>query len=276
MLIGIEPNLGDRIVTLIAVHGPQEAAELQVAMARQGERYTIQAIYYELRKLIRDGVLVKQKFRFAIRIAWALEMDMLNDRIRSSCFCESVGTSMLPAERGKVTWHFSNLLRLDDFWVECMQRAFDNSQTKLLYNWAPRPWFYFGQAKKLDQFYRSLTRRKCRIGLVLGGTNALDRAFSERMSPTLYTIRHDPQFLPEMKRQHLQVIGDYVFKVTIAARTMSEIDSIFTMTKSLEKLDWRRMQRVLNSSSSARLDIIHHPVQAGRLRGKFQRYFGNL
>lgn len=274
MLVGIEPTLGDRIVTLIAVHGPQEAAQLQYAMGGQGHRYTVQAIYYELRKLIRHGVLVKQKSNFAIRVAWALELATLNDRIRDTCFSASAGAALLPGKNCKVTWHFSNLLRLDDFWVECMQRAFDDSEGKVLYNWAPRPWFYFGQAKKLDQFYRSIARKKCRIGLVLGGDDPLDRAFSARMSRSLYTIRHDPQFLPDMGRQHLQVIGEYVFKVTISARTMRELDLIFSKTASLEKLDWGRMQRALNSSTSARLDIIHHPVQAGRLRGKFERYFG--
>jgi hypothetical protein len=243
-------------------------------MAKQNHRYTVQAIYYELRKLVRQGVVVKNKFRFAIRIPWALELATLSERIQSTCLGAASSGELLPEPGAKRSWHFSNLLRLDDFWVECMQRAFDNCNAATLYNWAPRPWFYFGQARKLEQFYRAIARKKRRIVLVLGGNDPLDRVFSSRMSSTIYTIRHDPKFLPALSRQHLQVIGDYVLKVSIVTRTMTEIHSIFAATASLETLDWGQMQRVLNSSTSARLEISHSRASALKLRRKFERYFG--
>jgi hypothetical protein len=274
MLVGVDPSLGDVIVTLLAAAGPQDAAQLQRALLKAGKPYTIQAIYYELRKLLRQGVVVKERMRFSIRIAWALELATLSERIHKTSVAGAGGAQVVPQPGETQSWRFSNLLRLDDFWVECMQRLFELSGAEVLYNWAPRPWFYFAQAKKLEQFYRSLVRRRRRFVLVLGGCDPLDRLFSSRMSPALFTIRHDPTFFPDYSRQHLQVVGDFILKVTIAPDTMREIHALFSISKSLETLDWGRMQRVLNTSTKARLEISHSAVKAEKLRRKFKRYFG--
>jgi hypothetical protein len=276
MLASIDPSLGDIIVTLLAAAGPQDAAQLQRALLKVGKPYTIQAIYYELRKLLRQGVVVKERMRFSIRIAWALELATLSERIHATGVAGAAGAQIVP-ERGETrSWRFSNLLRLDDFWVESMQLVFDQSGAEVLHNWAPRPWFYFAQAKKLEQFYRSLVRRGRRITLVLGGSDPLDRLFSSRMSPNLFTIRHDPSFFPSYSRQHLQVVGDFILKVSISQVTMREIHALFSTTRNLDTLDWGRMQRVLNASTKARLEISNSPVKAEKLRRKFQRYFGPL
>jgi|GEM_PF-1792807 len=276
MLVGIDPLLGDLIVTLIAASGPQDVPQLKAGLAKIGKRYTIQAIYYELRKLIRQGVLVKEQTRFSIRIAWALELATLSERIHQTGVTGGAGTQIIPKPGEKRSWRFSNLLRLDDFWVECMQRVFDISGADVLYNWAPRPWFYFAQARKLEQFYRSLIRRNRRVGLVLGGNDPLDRLYSSRMTTKVFTIRHDASFFPKLTRQHIQVVGDYILKVTIAQRSMGEIHDLFSTTKSIETIDWGRTQRILNSSTHASLEITHSSLQARRLRTKFQRYFGPI
>lgn len=276
MLVGISPLLGDVIVTLIATNGPLDVSQLQRALAKLGKLYSVQAIYYELRKLLRQGVLVKDRKRFSIRIAWALELATLSERIHSTCVAEPARGQIIPELGEERAWKFSNLLRLDDFWVECMQRIFEISGANVLYNWAPRPWFYFAQAKKLDQFYRSLMRKKRRIALVLGGSSPLDVLFSSRMSHEIFNIRHDSQFFPKFTRNHIQVVGDYVLRVRISQGTMNEIHSLFDNTLGLDTLDWGRMQRVLNASTKAYLEISHTPLQARKLRAKFQRYFGPI
>ena len=276
MLVGIDPRLGDLIVTLIAAAGPQDVPQLKAGLARIGKRYTIQAIYYELRKLIRQGVLIKEQTRFSIRITWALELATLSERIHKTGVTGAAGSQIIPQTDERRSWHFSNLLRLDDFWVECMQRIFDISRADVLYNWAPRPWFYFAQARKLEQFYRTLIRKNRRIGLVLGGNEPLDHLFSSRMSSKLFTIRHDPAFFSKLRNQHVQVVGDYLLKVTILQRTMDEINALFSDTKSIEDIDWGRTQRILNNSTRVRLEITHSPLQARKMRAKFQRYFGPI
>ena len=67
-------QLEKSLLAALTEGGEVSAAQLLRSVSTSQNSYTIQAVYHVLRKLRRNGVVVKVRDRFSISIPWALDI----------------------------------------------------------------------------------------------------------------------------------------------------------------------------------------------------------
>jgi hypothetical protein len=136
MLFQTYETLSEHIVEIL---GNQHAISVRKmhSLLLRTQKCSIQAIYKELRKLQEGGVAVKIKKFYSLRIPWVIEFTSFADRIKRRYLESSQLAATLPEYNKKEIWHFSNLLRLNDFWSQLLLLLIRQSKGKILYGWNP-------------------------------------------------------------------------------------------------------------------------------------------
>ena len=116
MILQTKENLEDFIVKTLADKPSLTVAQINKELVRNAKKYTPQAIYKELRKLQKEGVLFKLGNQYTLRLPWVFDFVSLADKL-STTYTERPQLSLiLPEINKKEIWHFSDLLKMNDFW----------------------------------------------------------------------------------------------------------------------------------------------------------------
>ena len=230
-------------------------------------------MYYALRKLQRDGVIVKLHDRFSISLSWAFEVVRFADELFEKQIVAAPVERLLPAANKKQVWTFTNLLKLDDFWVQLMFVLYQRTKKGIMFSWCPHPWFYFAQADKLGIFHSALRAEKREVWVVIGGQTFLDRTYSSLLIPDVHRIAFTQKPFEKRWRTHFCTIGDYIITVTIPASIMREIDTFFESVSSGEQSNYAKITGILLKKSHAKIEIANVPEKARKLQHKLARYF---
>lgn len=265
-------QLERKIVALLSRRSQCHVLELQNELVKLGTPYSLQAVYYVLRKLRREGVAVRMKSQYSLSLPWALELVELARIVEHNFLQAAPAHQLVPDQEASRVWVFRDLYALDDFWVHLMLTLVEGSSDKIIWNYCPHPWFYFSQRPKMERFYRVLTKQGARIKLIIGGNDKLDRLFSRSMLSTLYDCVHTQETGFGMD-SHLMVIGEYVLGVRLAADAAARIDAAFSSATQASVEDVLRVQAATSAPTRARLSVSRNPRQARNHRAIFEQYF---
>ena len=273
MLQSTHQTLPDLLVRLLGTHSAQRVDDLQAQLERLGKHYTVQAIYKELRRLQASGVVLSSKTRYSLDLTWIMHLERFVEVAKGIHLDSANAPTVLPPIGAKTRWSFSTLIKLDDFWVQIIWMMFLRSTEKVYYTWAPHPWYYFGQAEKLEQFYAALSAKGRLIHLVMGGRSPIDRFYASKVDPRLFKVLMAPDLFPDKRHQHFGVIGDFILVVTLEPPLARQIDAFFDETKSVEKLKYDRILRLLNTGTKATLQVENNPAKAVRMLKVFRELY---
>ena len=274
MLFSSKRDLKWQLVEMLALRGELTAKELWKATQRELKSCSLQAIYLHLRALQHDGVVVRRSGAYSLGLWWAQEFLNLA-RIMEKRIHEPITTKHLLPEPGKkLTWRFSNLIRLDDLWVQLITASFARSRTRTLCIWIPHPWYYFAQREKVLHFYSVLVKKRMRYFGIVGGETFLDKLYVEESPRALLKARFGkPSFVPSMS-VHECVIGPYIITVRLGKRGYQAVASFFESATGLHSMDLRKLYNVLTSKLRCSVEIEHNERKAVKKRGMYLRYFG--
>lgn len=247
-------------------------AELEDRLKKAGAVYTVQAIYYVLRKLRRDGVAVRMKGRYSLSLAWALELLELTRSLEQNFLKSAPAQQLVPELKQRRSWEFRDLYTLDDVWVQLMLHLVERSSDKTIWNYCPHPWFFYSQRPKMERFYRVLMKQGVRIKLLIGGDSALDRLFSRSMPTALYQCVHAVDAKLGLD-SHFMSIGDFVLRVQLAADAARRIDEAFHGAVRASATDVLTVQAATSKPTRARLSVEHNARKARKHRSGMGDFF---
>ena len=273
MLFQTKETLSEHIVRIL---GNQHAVSAQSihALLKKTRNCSIQAVYKELRKLQEGGVVVKTKKHYSLRIPWAIEFVSFANKIKRHYLEFSQLIAILPEYNKKEIWHFSNLLRLNDFWSQLLLLLIQQSKEKILYGWNPHLWFHLVQTKQEKQYIDSLHKTESKLYLVIGGDTYLDRWAEKFLDKRVLQYAFSKQLFSKKQPCYLNVIDDYVLTVKIDSETMQSIEKIYNSVHSREELDIANILEVFNGKARVSIWLENNPPKARLIRGKFSRFFG--
>ncbi len=274
MLESHKKGFDKRIVEILIKLRSASALKITSELRSNGPRCSIQNVYYTLRALQNEGVIVKVKKQYTLSLIWALEIINFADRLDEKFISTAYASELLPKSGKKIVWKFSNLFKLDDFWVQAMIAAFQSSNAQTMFSSCAHPWFYFAQAKKMHIFYKLLESKGKQIKLTISGDSFLDQYFKNSVSKKLYEVIVSANPLKLKSNQYSVVIGAYYFLVTINRQSALEIDELFRSTKKLSESEYKRIFHTLNRSTTARLEIQHSVSKTKRASQTFQKFIG--
>jgi len=268
-------RLEKSLVALLAEGRPLSVAQLEHRLKTSQRRYSIQAIYHVLRKLRRQGVVMRVRTRFSLSLAWALDLLDLARRIEQRVLLSTSAAEVVPEAGQMFRWRFSSVIALDDFWIHLMLLLLERAPTRRIYNFCPHPWFYYAHQAQLSKFYEVLRRRQARIRLAVGGISFLDKLFVRSTSQDLYSCIHaEGGAVGGGMNKHVMVIGDYVIEVLLRRAWAMELHSLFLRTNSTSHRDMQPLHRLFQQSTPSILRVSNSPTKALRLQKRFTRLFG--
>lgn len=275
MLLQPEENLEELLVKLLAGQAGCTAASLQKAVAHNGRLYSIQAVYKELGKLEIQGVVVKAAKKYSLRAPWVLEFADLAQTALQTYADAKLAQVSLPKVGERQIWHFTDLLKLNNFWSQVLLVLLQQSGENSLLTWMPHPWFHLVYSKQEQQYLKALELTRTQLYLINGGQTFLDH-WAERFwqaEHIHFSLAASP-FAEEDTSIYYNVVGDYLITGRLDKEITREIERLYQQTVSMETLDLPEVFRIFNSRVRATLWVEHKPEKAAAIRKKFERYFG--
>lgn len=274
MLASTQQKLEDEIIYTLSVRPNVSAAQIYTIV--QGKkRYSIQGIHKELRKLESYGVVVKRKKLYSLCLPWVLSFESLAQQVQEKYILQPKNIITLPKKGAKHILHFSNLLQLNNYWAQVLIHLIQNVDTRMLCSYMPHPWFHLVYTDQEKQYIEAVQKTGTALYILNRSKTYLDQ-WAEKFwqKPEIeYSFSNKPfkQLPPTI---YLNTIGGYVLTVKLGAEITSDIERLYTKTKSSEDIDYSEIFRVFNQRVKATLWLENNEKKAKSIEGVFRRHFG--
>ena len=275
MLLSSPQALDDHLVMLLARKRSATAAELQLALSEQYGKFTIQGIYKELNKLQAAGVIVRQHGRYGLNLAWILNLAELADTMFETQTSGADGFGILPETQEKTTFVFRRLAHVDDFWIHALLMLLEKSESGVLYQWIPHPWFHLIHGQKSKPLHNALKVSGFKAKSIIGGSSYLDRYSETYTMKGTYEFFYAPGPFADEPRRYYSVTDRHLFTVTLDKTVAENLDAIYANVSSPKDFDSVSAINLLNRPGTIRVTIDQRPANVRRIRKKFLAYFGD-
>jgi hypothetical protein len=276
MILQTNKNLEDYAVEILAENPNVEAHQIKEKLSQFGKKYTIQAIYKTLNKLIEGGVVVKLGKLYSLRIPWVLDLENLTGKIRTTYLESPLVKGVLPDNNKKEVWRFNNLLRLNDFWSQILLILVQQSEDKKLFGYNPHPWFHLVQTEQELQYLKSIGIAKGKLFLIIGGRTYLDRWAEKYFDKKIIEYSFAKSSFKEKNFDYINVIDDYIVTVKIDQVTTEAIDKLYSKTTSFEAINISELLGIFDSKVKASFCLEKNPDKALKIKKRFKDFFGLL
>ena len=274
MLYSSQEKLDEILVDLLSKKSGCSGPELLKDLAKQGFIFTKQALYKELRKLQKLGVVVKAEGKFSLSVSWVLHIAAFMQRLESNYLKSGHISYLMPLEGQKTSWTFPELRILDFFWVHLIISLFRESQSKLMYQWLPHPWFDLIHPQLEPHFQESMSIVQGKIFMMIGGDTFLDRSYSKNLPKKFCEASHSEGPFESERSNYFQIIADYVLTVKLDKKSTQAIEDLYDTTLSPKDIDIKKIVSIFTRKSRSRIVLENSPKKAKRLARKFDQYFG--
>ncbi len=266
-------NVREHLVHVVAASPGAEISEiLRQVRARIG-KVSRQAVHKELRRLLAEQVLTKARRTYALSLPWLWEsQERLNSLVEAQMKSEAVAV-FLPERRKSRSWRFTSLLRLKIYWSQLVLVCLANSRQKVLFSWNPHAWFYLLLEQHEEQLLRSIRRLNARMFKMVGSSSPLDKIQERFWRGKEFRHAFAPGPFRGEKQRYFSVIDDYIISFAIPAATRNELDLFYAKHKTLSPQSNSELIAVLSRKRPVRLTITHDPLEAAKIKLKFNEYF---
>lgn len=270
ILLQNSPSLQKTIIDLLAKNHSATANWLQIKATKEYRSCSIQAVYKELRNLQANGVVVKIKQEYSLSYSWIINSIGWIEEIYQKQITKSALANLLPNGINKQTWHFNDLRRLDDLWIQILLTLFEATGEKIAYCWVPHPWFELVHHKQDQAFQRALKRAGNYQYFIIGGDSYLDRHFAKNWSEQVYRYFLVSSSKMPNRSMYINVIGNYIFSFKIDPYTASTIDNLFNNVTANSEIDLAKVVDIFDRGAKVKATLELLPQKSNRLISVFK------
>ena len=273
MLVSKYQKLEERVVAALAAHPLSTATTLQKEIAVLDRLYTIQAIYQELRKLIRAGVVAKFDDAYSLRFDWLLELSRFSKITYEAHTRTGQLTKIIPEKGKSVRWRFQSLNEAVLLWTQLVFALLEKSDDQILYEYLPHVWFHLVQWHDEGIFERAIREAGFTQYVIVVGDTYLDRLFEHffQERPGEYSFGNDP--FGKHGLEYISVVGSYIVTVVINGKTQKQIETLYTSVTNSKDISISDIVTLFEKGNRVTLKVQHSEMQAKKLRRKFDRFF---
>jgi len=200
-------------------------------VSRCGTGGSLQAVYHDLRKLIREGIIIKLGDRYIVRMAWLLSTHLIfqtafNDYVKAR------DRGLLVNNLGKRSLlrvgSLSELLRL---WSGITMGLMVQGGVTEYFEWSPHAWFGLCSDLTEQQILEAHSSMGLPYHLVIGNDTPLSRLYTEMRKGVPGMVRFAEASLPELQSKHVSVFSTFVITIQLPQALVAELDSVFDPKK---------------------------------------------
>lgn len=268
-------RLSEQIIDILSYCKFLSAKEIQHKIKKTSRRvYSIQGVYKELKTLQENGVIFKVKKTYSLHLPWVLNFLSRAEVLSKNYIEDSKLNTILPSLNNKKIWHFTNLLKMNDFWAYLILTLVQKSQNKILLGWNPHPWFHLIQTEKEREYIKSLKITNSKLYLIVGDNTFLDKWSVKFWDNKTVNYSFAKSGFSSKESTYYNVIDDYVLTVKIDKKTSKQIKQIYDKTTSMNDIDLPSVIKIFSKKTKSSVWLEKNPKKARRIKNRFEKYWG--
>lgn len=276
MLFTTNQSLRDCVIRSLGTRERMEAVELHKLIRSYGLNYSIQALYKELRILLKEGVVAKSGKSYSLHIRWLLEMRGFISDAFENLTGDGCPREQLPGPGEYRKYSFRELNKLNTFWTQLLLTLQEQSKACRILEWVPHPWFHLGQYAVERRFVKALKLSGGKIKMILGGETQLDQIFRESRDPEVYTtyFREKDEVLDYAV--YYSVLDDYLLTVQFTEAFQLKVHALYEAHEESEKLDLERILSFFSAKGSFTLRVDYNTRRSRQIKKHLKAVVSSL
>lgn len=261
-MIPLQNNNIEEIAFLFFLRKEGTAFDLKTYLDDLGKKVTIQGVYKSLNKLIKQGILIKNKKKMVVSQEWL--QNLIN---------KLGGEGPTPKIKdGESTTHqFNSLKKLDMYWKHITKSVGLEFSDFPIFSYEPHEiWIHLKDREESQkEFFRSFDKHK-RFGFFrIGGTDFGDKQYKKDFASKYVNVDIDGK---RILNDYIVVIGDYIVKTKLKKETAVKIDDVFKNEVNIKSIQ-ENLNKFLTDKQKVKLIIERNKNKAKLLRKKMSREF---
>lgn len=263
MMIGMKNNNTEDRIVLLLLQKRMNAREIEKSFMKQGFPLSLPSLYDQLNKLIEKEVIVKTGTYYSVNNEWVQHLQDIftpkNEYILKS--------------GEKVKYQVKKLSRAESYWKHIIHSLYTSYENHPVFIYNPHSfWSYIpGRGESEGSYFEYHEKNKRPGYYILGGTSIFDINYRKQYSSEYFKI--DIQNIETFKRtEHITVIDDLIFTMTIPVSLAKKIDSLYEKLATEEEL-LKEMAELEQSDWTIYAKIENNAKKAKDLKKKIARMF---
>lgn len=276
MLLTSQQNICEHIAQVLSHHPNSSLQELQQRIKSQYQKkLTLQAWYKALKKLIQDGVVIKQKMTYSLNTSWVADILRWSHTLKQN-YIENTRTQVikLPTkEKEKIIYRFPNLLALNSFWAHVLVYiGAQYPKNNTVYGYNPHFWFYLAHSSVEKQYNRSMGEVGAKTYLIIGSKTFLD-IWNEQFFPKNVEYWCSPKPLYLQKWHYINYVAGFLLDIKIDKKMADSIDKLYKSVISLQDINQLEIIAMFQDKVSCSMTISKNKRGGEAFKRKILRYF---
>lgn len=280
MLSSGNKNLENYVVAILAKHGRVSANKMHKIINTNNIPCTIQGIYRVLRKLQKEGVIVKEKQAFSLRISWLLELSELVDEMEETYLRQDYTKQLLPDYGDRHIWRFTNLFKMNDFRAQLLLSIAKHSNKDVALHYLPHTWHVLIQRQKELKFTETFSQEFRKSFTMIGSRSYLDKYALSIMKDHCHNgefyLSAEDEYIEKNRALYIDVVDDYVLVTKLGKVIDGRITQLYDNTPEGADVDSVDILPICTNKVKIKMTLKKDSKKAGIYRRRFQKVFGPL
>lgn len=236
------------------------------------EKVTVQAVYKELRALVKDEMLIDKQKKLSLTLTYIEHEHKKWKQVREKYTQQLSFDDFLQLPKGNsLTFIFTTIVDLDLFWTQSfviLERILPSEVPR--YSLVPHDWFTYARPST-DEVWTSNDKVVRRMIITHPAEVDWQVASLRRKQGYQFTGGENPLKLTEY--QYLTMVSDWVFEVEFDKTVSKQLNEYICALKKISDVDPKVMDRLMNTKGTFKLKLSNNPKKAQEYARKVKKYF---
>lgn len=263
--------ISDSVVSLLG-KGPVLKKDI-ISTIKKDKGVTFQAIYKELKKLIKDGTLLFHGGYLSLNLMFvSKEYSKWANILNVYEGGKNLKTHFLDLTDGEfVNLKFKTLNDLDAYWVHASLILDNLTKPKISsYSVIPHDWFSYAR-QETDAFWTKSQKEKMRI--IINSKLPLDKEVAHKRIKAGYKICVGENPLRQKNNTYYTLIGGFVLKITLDRKIQTLLSNFIQNTRSISTIDYDKLDKIMNMKCKCTMKISNNQSKFLKMTNKCKKYF---
>ena len=232
-----------------------------------------ETFYRTIRKLLKEEVLNKHAQIYQLNRHWLQRLYRFSkNQIKTNTGIDA--DNILSFKEGdKITYTFKNPNLMGLYWAHTYDMIFEQHDSKVpIIVFHPHEWLIHTRSSSETFFLNRFKEDKKLALFSIGGTSKLDTAF-KKVWANEYLQIHTGADYGLKKTQYINVLGDFIFKVSVSKRFSEELEVFFKTYPEITPETYPILEKLCTRNDGAKMVFTRSKKEADTWRIKFKKHF---
>jgi len=265
-------KMEESIVEILSIGG-QTGPTLLGTLQSKEPGISKETFYRVLRKLLKEEVLNKHATIYELNRYWLQKIYRFSKKHIEINQNSDIHNILSFQEGDKLNYTFKNPNLMGIYWAHTYDMIFEQHDPKIpILIFHPHEWLIHTRIESESFFLNRFQDDKKLCLFSIGGNTNLDKVFQKDWQNPHLRINTGISY--NLKdREYINVLGDFIFKVTVSRKFSNDLDKFFTTYKEISDQNLDKLKKICTRNDKTKMTLIRSKKNADQWRTKFKKDF---